>query len=164
MSAGLIFPTGSALASQWQFTAGPTVAAHGEKWVVGAADDLTLPAGPVDGDWVQIAPDNLDWDTTTSNLVTTDTSTIGVGQAGIPSEAEAVTLVYETATDNWKILAAGVGFTFQAVNTVAGLPPAASVIVGTQFVVVNDGVPANNGTWSAVGANVGLSAVIWILG
>lgn len=165
MPAGLIFqpPT---ISSDWQYTAGPTGAAHGDKWVIGLADDLTLPAGPTNGQFVQIAPGTLIWDGTTGNIITTDTSTIGIGQSNIPSEAEVVTLVYDAGADNWKIMAAGTGLSFQAVDTVAALPPAATVTVGTEYKVVNDPAPlnANDGTWTAVGASVGLPATTWIQG
>jgi len=89
---------------QWKRTVTPQPVVKDDYWVVEAGHTVNLPPGSADGDSVNFAPANGDWNLLGATFQTSDTATIGAGQTGVPAEADVVTMIFDAVADNWLVV------------------------------------------------------------
>jgi hypothetical protein len=89
--------------SNWITTTGVYTAIDDDRVIIGGAHTVTLPASPVQGESILFVPGNADW-TTLNASFDSGTNTINNNNVFTLTGGEAITMVFDATSSDWKIV------------------------------------------------------------
>jgi hypothetical protein len=119
--------------SNWVTTNGPYTAVDDDRIIIGGAHTITLPASPVQGESVLFVPGNADW-TTLNASFDSGTNTVNNNNVFTLSGGEAITLVFDATSSDWKIVSGSTPVINPTTRLFADNTSVAPVIAGSPTV------------------------------